>query len=359
MRVLQVLPDPYRATGGILVHVKSISERLAKKHDVTVYATNRGLKLPRYELRNGVKVERFNCYAPGDAYYLSPEMLVRLRKARFDVVHAHGYHAFPFHFSAEAKCEKFIATPHFHGQGHSTFRDSLIRLLKPAGKRTLSKAKRIIAVSEYERNLIGSQFKFNLDKVEVIPNGVDFEEFSNLKKRNRGFRSILYVGYLAEYKGPQYLIEVMRKLRDDVILEIVGHGPLRPWLENRARTLNVSERVRFYDFLSRQDLVQKYADADIFCLLSNHEAYSIVVAEALTAGTPCIVARSSALTEWVDSETCFGIALPINLNKLADLINYLLNNPTNTHDTRKWRGTKILSWDDVTRRVEAVYESKI
>jgi 1,2-diacylglycerol 3-alpha-glucosyltransferase len=358
LRILQVCPDPYGTSGGILVHVQSISERLAKRHDVTVYATNRGLKSPRYELRNGVKIERFNCYAPNEAYYFSLEMLLRLRKVKYDVVHAHGYHAFPFHFSSLASHKKLVATPHFHGVGHSIFRKSVVQLLKPFGKETLKKADKIIAVSEHEKSLIGSQFGFNQDKIEVIPNGVSFDEFSGLRKTNRPFKSMLYVGYLIDFKGAQYLVEVLPKLDENVILEIVGRGPLKPYLERRARELHVSDRVRFYQDLSRRDLLQKYVDADVFALLSIHEAYSIVVAEALAAGTPCVVTKTSALSEWVDDETCFGVEYPVNLDDLANRINYLIRNGTKKSMGR-WVGTKILDWSEVTRRLENIYESNL
>jgi glycosyltransferase involved in cell wall biosynthesis len=359
MKVLQVCPDPYGLSGGILVHVQNISERLAKKHDVTVYATNHGLRYPRYELRNGVKIERFDCIAPNEAYYLSWEMLLRLRKARFDIVHAHGYHAFPLHFSTLAKCDKFIVTPHFHGVGHSTFRNSLVRLLKPFGKRSFEKADRIIAVSEYEKSLIREQFGFGVDRVTVIPNGVSFNEFSGLKKRDRGFRSVLYVGYLIGFKGSQYLVEVLPKLPADVVLEIVGHGPLKPYLERRAKELGVSDRVRFYEYLSREELLQKFADADVFAMLSAYEAYSIVVAEALAAGTPCVVAKTSALSEWVDNETCIGVDFPISLAALARQINRVLDNDVDLKAIRKWMGTKILDWNEITNRLEHLYVNYI
>src|SRR4030042_3193294 len=320
MKVLQVCPDPYGLSGGILVHVQNISERLAKTHDVTVYATNYDSKYPRYELRNGVKIERFSCIAPNDAYYFSLEMLLRLCKVRFDVVHAHGYHAFPFHFASLAKCDKLIVTPHFHGVGHSAFRDSLVRFLKPFGRRSFEKADKIIAVSEYEKSLIIDQFGFDEDRITVIPNGVRFGEFSGLKRQKHEFKTVLYVGYLTGFKGAQYLVEVLPMLDDDVILEIVGRGPLKPYLERRARDLGVYDRVRFSQDLTRQKLLQKFADAEVFALLSNYEAYSIVVAEALTAGTPCIVAETSALTEWVDNETCYGVRFPISMKALASQI---------------------------------------
>lgn len=356
MRILQVCPDSYVEVGGISVHVRNISERLARKHDVTVFATNDKAELPWFEVKNSVKVERFRCYAPSNAYFFTVDMPLRMRKSEFDVVHAHGYHAFPFHLSTLAKGKMFVATPHFHGAGHSTFRNALVRLLKPFGKMTLGKADRIVAVSEFERSLIRRQFGLGCDKVDVISNGVDYSEFNGLKKRDRGFRSILYVGYLAEFKGAQYLVEVLPRLADDVILEIVGRGPLRPFLEKRAHELNVSERVRFYQGLSRPELLQMYADADAFAMLSKYEAYSIVVAEALTAGTPCIVAKTSALTEWVDNETCFGVDLPISMKALASQINYILDNGINAKAIKKWIGTKILDWDEVVKRLEGIYE---
>jgi glycosyltransferase involved in cell wall biosynthesis len=359
MKILQVCQDWYGETGGISVHVKNISERLARKHDVTVYATNYGLRLPRFELKNGVRVERFKCYAPSNAYFFSLEMLLRMREAEFDVVHAHGYHGFPMHFAALAKCDKFVVTTHFHGVGHSNFRNCLIKLFKPLGKRTLTRADEIIAVSEYEKALLCRQFKLVEDKIAVVPNGVDFRDFSGLRRRSHSFKSILYVGYLLDYKGAHYLVEVLPKLEDDVVLEIVGTGPLKPYLERRAKELKVYDRVRFYENLSRRELLQKYFDADVFVLLSRFEAYSLVVAEALTAGTPCIVANTSALSEWVDNESCFGVDFPISLNGLARLINSVLDNGADKRAIKKWRGTKILDWNDVVEQLESGYYNEI
>jgi len=355
MRILQVCQDSYGETGGISIHVRNISERLARRHNVTVYAANYGSRLPKLEWKNSVRVERFDCLAPSNAYFLSIEMLLRMRKTDFDVVHAHGYHAFPMHFASLAKCDKFVVTTHFHGVGHSPFRNCLIKLFKPVGKRTLAKAGTIIAVSEHEKRLLHSQFKLAGDKVVVISNGVDFSEFSGLEKEDRGFRSILYVGYLLGYKGAQYLVEVLPKLPDDVILEIVGVGPLKPHLVRRADELGVSERVWFYQDLPRRELLQRYFDSDVFILLSKHEAYSLVVAEALTAGKPCVVANASALSEWIDNKNCFGIDLPVNLIELARLINNLLERRTRSEAIKNPRNPKILDWNEVVERLEGIY----
>ena len=359
MKILQVVVDSYVELGGISVHVRNIAERLAKHHDVTVFATNdKGLE-PWRETINGVKVERFRCFAPNNAYFFTVEMPLRMRKERFDIVHAHGYHAFPFHLATLAKGDRFIATTHFHGAGHSSFRNAIVGLLKPFGKRTLSKADAIVAVSDFEKSLICHDFGISEDRVTVIPNGVDFSEFEGLKRRDHKGRTILYVGYLASFKGAQYLVEVMPKLPKDVRLKIVGGGPMKPFLEKRALELGVSGRVDFYSNLLRKDLLQMYADADVFALLSKYEAYSIVVAEALTAGTPCIVTNTSALQEWIDNETCFGVDFPISLNRLGEIVTSVMDKRLKKNAFMKWQGRKILDWNEVTARLETVYEENL
>ncbi|MEM2147119.1 MAG: glycosyltransferase family 4 protein [Candidatus Bathyarchaeia archaeon] len=357
MRILQICPDSYANYGGISVHVRNISERLARNHDVTVYATKRTPDFPWFEIINGVKVERFKCYAPNDSYFFSLDMPLKLRKEKFDIVHAHGYHAFPLHLSTLAKCKKFVVTPHFHGSGHTIFRDSLFKLFKPFGKRVLQKADAIIAVSEFEKTLLTDYFGLAKNKISVIPNGVNFKEYEGLKKENHEFKSILYVGSLLSFKGVHYLIEVLPKLPDNIILEIVGNGPLKPFLENRARQLHVYSRVKFYENLPRKELLQKFVNSDVFVILSRYEAYSIVVAEALTAGTPCIVAKTSALTEWIDDAACFGINYPINLKELIEKINYVIFSHRKKMVGNKVFSAKIADWNQVTDRLELIYNS--
>ena len=357
MKILQVCPGAYLSgRGGVSEHVVRISEGLVKRgHDVTVFATNPG-GLAWSEVVNGVKVRRFKRFAPGGAYFFSPSMLLALLNADFDVIHAHGFHAFPMHFASLAKCKKFVVTPHFHGAGHSVFRDCLFKLFQPFGKSTLLRADVVIAVSKFEKSLLLKHFGLDDSKIVVIPNGVDFGEFIGLKSHERGFRSILYVGRLEDYKGVQYLVDVLPRLPKDVVLEIVGRGSLRAALEKRAKLLGLDGRLLFFQDLPKRELLQKYVDADVFVLLSRHEAYSLAVAESLVAGTPCIVANASALTEWVDSTSCFGVDLPIGIGELADLINQVLRSKFKIRDINKWTGQKILCWNDVAKKLEKVYE---
>ena len=354
MRILQVCPGVYvSGRGGISEHVMRVSEALVKRgHDVTVFGTNSG-GLPWFEVVNGVKVRRFRRFAPGGAYFFSPDMLFAMAGASFDVVHAHGLNTFPTNVAFLAKNRRFVVTPHFHGSGSSVFRDCLLRLFRYFAKKTMLRADVVVAVSEYEKQLLVEQFRFDKRKVVVVPNGLDFEEFKGIERHERGFRSILFVGRLERYKGVQYLVEVLPLLPEDVILEIVGRGSLRAELESRAKKLGVSDRVLFFQDLSRRELLQKYFDSDVLVLLSKYEAYGLVVAEALIAGTSCIVADTSALSEWIDGVNCFGITVPVKFDTLAELIK-------RSFDGRMVQRTsgnidKILSWKTVAWRLEDIY----
>ncbi len=59
MKILQVSVGYPPYIGGVEEHVRNISERLAKKHNVTIFVTDASGKLPRQEEINGVLVRSF------------------------------------------------------------------------------------------------------------------------------------------------------------------------------------------------------------------------------------------------------------------------------------------------------------
>ncbi len=348
MKILQVCPQYFPSVGGVQVHVKNISERLAGEHDVTVFTTDSSGTLPKEEEINGVLIRRFASFSPNNAYHFSFEMLKCLRQSQFDIVHGHNYHALPLLFSRYATKEKFIVTPHYHRRGATLFRDMLIKLYKPFGKKIFQEADRVIAVSNYEKALLVKDFKIDDAKIIVIRNGIDSADFKNLKKAAKNHKKMLYVGRLDGYKGVQYLVQALPLLNEDIRLEIVGKGPYKKRLIRLAKELGVEARVDFHQDLPREKLLDRFVNADLFVMLSKYEAFGIVVAEALASKTSCIVANTSALREWVDNENCFGIDCPISSNQLADLINRVIG--------KKIGDVKLSYWDQVVRETVRIYQ---
>lgn len=345
MKIAQVCPRYPPYIGGVETHVSEISGRLARAgHEVTVVSTDPSGKLPRESVVEGVRVLRFPALAPGDAYYFSPALYKYMRRATgFDIVHAHGYHAFPALLSTGSNAKKFIFTPHYHGKGHTPIRNFLLKPYRLAGRRAFEKADTVVCVSEFEKGLVCRDFGCE-DQVKVVPNGIVRSEFSGLERVESG-KQILYVGRLEEYKGVQYAIKALQLL-PEYRLKIVGKGPYREALVGEAADAGIADRVDFSSDLSRKELLQSYAAADVTIMLSKFEAYGITVAEALAAGVPTIVANGSALSEFVDNGLCKGVDLPVSAETLADEIKTARRVPY---------AREILDWDEVVSRLLDIY----
>jgi glycosyltransferase involved in cell wall biosynthesis len=324
MLIAHVCHRYYPYIGGVETHVEEICTRLLNRGlQVEVLTTDPSGKLPVEETVNGVKVRRFKSWAPNEAYYFSESLRKYLKKksSEYDVVHAHGYHSFPALYAAQAKGRnKLVFTPHYHGSGHTVFRSLLHRPYKFLSRGIFERADKVVCVSNYEQALIFEHFRVDRERTVVIPNGIKLDEFRNLEKRSKNHKIALYVGRLEKYKGVHHLIRALSKLNDNISLEIVGKGPYKETLIRLSRKLGVENRVRFSQDLNRDELLKKYADSDVFVLLSGREAFGITVAEALASGTPCVLANTSALTEWIDNQNCFGIDYPVELDELVRAI---------------------------------------
>jgi len=134
-------------------------------------------------------------------------------------------------------------------------------------------------------------------------------------------------------------------------LTIVGVGPERASISRSIRERGLEAHVTMKPFLTSQGLAHEMKHADLFLLLSNSEAYGIVVAEALALGTPCIVADATALHEFVAEPGCFGVDYPPDPEKVARLITEVFES---TAQVGPFSG-KIRTWEAVGRAYERLY----
>lgn len=101
---------------------------------------------------------------------------------------------------------------------------------------------------------------------------------------------VLFCAKLQPWKRPQDVLRAFAKAGvPDARLVIAGDGPLRSELEAEARTLGVTERVRFSGFVNQPDLPALYRSADILVLTSEYDACPVVVCEAMLCGCPVIL----------------------------------------------------------------------
>lgn len=101
---------------------------------------------------------------------------------------------------------------------------------------------------------------------------------------------ILFCAKLQPWKSPEDVLLAFAKANlSQAYLVFAGEGPLRQLLEQKAKELNIAEKVRFLGFVNQSKLPAVYSTADLFVLPSEHEPFGLVVNEAMLCGCPVIV----------------------------------------------------------------------
>ncbi len=344
MKVLFVTHRYPPRTGGVETHVREIATRLADRgHDVTAFSADAGDDLPAQTSSKGVRVRRFRSLSPGESFYFAPQMAVAVRRTNADVVHAHNYHAFPLFFAAVGVTdERFVATTHYHGKSANGVRNALLSGYRPLGRWAVRQADDVIAVSEWERTRVREDFGL---EATVIPNGVDVDRFASASPEERERPYLLCVGRLEEYKGVQHAIRALSAL-PEYDLVVAGSGPFREASERIARETGVSDRVEFLGYVDEERLPRLYAGARVFVSMSSFEAYGMTVAEALAAGTPCVVRKAAALKDWSSHDGCVSV---------EDLDPVAVANYVRTAAERRVVPGDIPTWETVTDEVTGRY----
>lgn len=278
---------------------------------------------------------------------------LRRHSDEYDLVHANNYHALPAYYAAESKAgNRLVFTPHFHGaQGHSLMRNLLHIPYRLLGRRIFRRSDLVICSTNFERNKIVRDFRVPKSKLILIRQGVDPSHHIHRLRtgETKNTKTLLCVSRLERYKGIQHVIRALEYL-PFFDLTVVGAGPYGDALRELTERLGFGDRVAFKQGLSEDDLQDIYGASDVAILLSEHESYSQFVAESLSAGVPCVVARRAALLEWIDGKTCVGVDDPSNAIDVAQAVLDVLGQKV----TRR-----LPTWDDYVADLEALYRSSV
>jgi len=360
MRIALVTPRYAPSIGGVETHVARVAAYLAARGhvvEVLTHAHRRGLA--SCEEIEGVTVRRFPLPFPAQSPLLAfaPGLWAYLARhaARYDVVHAHHYHALPALGAALSDCRSLVFTPHYHGAGHTPLRSLLHVPYRHAGARVFARAHSVICNSEAEAMLVRRDFPRVARRMRVIYPGVDVAAIRAAIPYATTDKVILSVGRLETYKNVQLVIAMLRHLDADYVLRVVGDGPARPALEEGARRLGLDCRVEFLGRVDDDTARRWLRTARAYVSMSAHEAFGLALVEALAAGAPALAADIPAYREIARGMPVGAIALaPLGSTpaELAGALRALVSHASPVvpvHD--------IASWDDVAARTEAVYDA--
>jgi D-inositol-3-phosphate glycosyltransferase len=389
-----------RETGGMNVYVRELSRELGRRgksvdvftrfqdtvtaqiepfgYDARVIHLPAGPMAPYNKNKLLSHVDEFAC---------NIEAFARTQGIEYDLIHSHYW----LSGLVAHKLQEMWDVPTvqmFHTLGemkNSVAKAEHDREIGPriAGERQVMEwSDRIIAATPLEREQMARYYGANMDKITVVPAGVDTELFHPrdraLVRQELGLPGLdtpilLFVGRIERLKGIDTLLEsvavVSRTCSGKNLKVLIVGGGGQTVEENEElrrvvqlhRDLNLEEQVEFVGSKPQEMLPLYYSAADITVMPSHYESFGLVAVEAMASGTPVIASNVGGLSFTVkDGETGFLVPEE-NHFALAEQVHTLLKKP----DLRLKMGEQAAqhalqySWANIASQIADVYDEEI
>lgn len=165
--------------------------------------------------------------------------------------------------------------------------------------RVASKMPRIVVVSQNSIDDIHTDMGVSIDRMRLVPVGVDPELFKPLDHvERRPGRLITTASADVALKGLSYLLEAMAKLRTerDVTLTIIGK-PRPGHSMDLIDSYGLAPHIEFVSGVTDERIVELYSEAELAVVPSLYEGFSLPAIEAMCSGTPLVATDGGALPE--------------------------------------------------------------
>lgn len=278
------------------------------------------------------------------------------------LIHAHDWMTYPAALATRHLSGKPLVT-HIHATEYDRTGGNVDGRIAHVEYQGLQAADRVIAVSEYTKDIVHRKYAVPKEKITVVYNGIDPVEFSanDVRRIFPHDHVVLFVGRLTFQKGVDYFLKAAQKVLEatpNTVFIIVGNGDMYQKLIMDAAHLGIADRVIFTGFLTGHKLQSVYQLADVFVMPSVSEPYGIVALEAIAAGTPVIISKNSGVAETVKN------TLPVDFwdtDKIAHLISYVLRYPSWSQEFSRMAKAELkpLSWDHAAQKVQTVYQQLV
>lgn len=338
---------------GVIIAVLSLAEELAKMgNEILIFAPKpkKGAKIVFPFENKDKRVKTF--LLPSAPALIYPEFRLaspaiasvtsELKKFKAEVVHFHS----PLSIGLTGITAAKILNKPLVGTFHTYFMEPEgLRLFKLEKSKALKsflwkfsnflhdRTNLTICPSRYVMNDLKKQGVKS--PLSYIPNGIKIRDLTKVdllavkKKSGLPRFNLLYAGRISKEKNLNILIDALPQVKKEIPdfkLNLIGDGPIVSDLLKQALKLKVSANINFFGAMKHEELMNSsiYQTSDLFITPSTFDTQCISAVEAMMFGLPLVVAKSKGLTELISGN---GLAVwPINKNKLAQTIIYLLKN---------------------------------
>lgn len=350
-RLLLISPFARPDQGGVESHLFKLINYLQKKNITKVSLIsyrplNKKIKYQTYIKDNNIEYikipwfgiglfRKFENFFPMNFVYLFPGLFIVSSLFYFrhhsevKVIHAHGLIAASIGMILKKikKVKLIVSTHAVYGLEKGTIKSLLFKTI-------LSNSDKILAVGEPSRDeLIKIGLPLSLE--DIHKNWVDLEfykplESIEIKKRyciDESKRVCLFVGRMIEIKGELLLLEIAKKINNDVLFIFVGDGPTKNIIKSAC---TVNQNIKLLDNIPDSEMPAIYNMADVFVSpVLYEEGFATVYLESLACGVPIVTAKRGCLPYFLSDEIGILIENKITENKLINAINTILEKNVN------------------------------
>ncbi|MFO1153438.1 MAG: glycogen synthase [Rhodospirillales bacterium] len=255
-------------------------------------------------------------------------------------------------------------------------------------KTALEMADAVIAVSSSTADDVRRLFNVDPDRLHVIPNGIDTDEYQPISRPDVLARYridgdapfVLFVGRMTRQKGLRYLLAAADQIAPEMQIVLCAGESDTPELQAELEAFVEELKMRrpgviwIPEMVDRQTTIALYSHATVFCCPSIYEPFGIINLEAMACGTPVVGSGVGGIPEVVvDGETGLIVNLPLSaapphdptdpdgfVAGLAGAINHFAANPALARKmgaAGRERVLQLYSWQSIAKRTHELYNA--
>ncbi len=257
-------------------------------------------------------------------------------------------------------------------------------------KTAIEMADAVIAVSEETKQDVLKHFNVTEEKIWVIYNGIDLDQYAVTETHStldrygidRAKPYVLFVGRITRQKGIIHLVNAIKHIDEEVQIVLCAGAPDTPGIAKEMEA-SIQEAGKNRDnitwiseMLPKEDAIQLYSHADVFCCPSIYEPFGIINIEAMACETAVVASAVGGIKEVVvHGET--GLLVPVDqqdtapfepmdpdvfAKDLAAGINKLIRDDALRQSMAKKGRQRVeehFDWKSIAKQTETLYRSLI
>jgi len=358
--------------GGIVVIVDIINKLAELGNDVTVITPNLDWKGDKYTPILNPKIKIIRTDTPSKSnikiaarrcqYNMKKKALQLGKEKNIDFIFSifHPFHLVP---KAAVESAKKLGIPSVVKVDDAIYEKSSgiksiqRRIEKIINGKTLRSSDNVLVSNIETQNVVIKEYNVPLEKISIVPNGVDLSVFRNSKQKDP--KKIVFTGAMYHHRGLDILLnaipKVIKKIPDAKFF-LIGSGNELEKLKQIVKKNNLEDNVEFTGWIKREEIPERISDASIGIgplRLTDvtSGALPIKVLEYMAASLP-IIAQKGTLQHDVLKNEKNGYFVE-NQEDLSEKIILLLTNPEKIREMGEVSNQMVqkFSWDSVVSSI--------